>query len=56
MFFFIFLLIKCICYSCYMVLLKLLLGFVKFVLVISRSLPDKNKLKFEQDFKASDLN
>ena len=35
-----------------MVLLKLLLGFVKVVLLISRLLPNKTKPKFDNDFKA----
>ena len=35
-----------------MVLLKLLLGFDKVVLFISRLLPNKTKLKFDNDFKA----
>ena len=51
-----FLVVTWICQSCYMDLLKLLLGFVKVVLVISRPLPNKNKLNFDRDFKASDLN
>ena len=38
--------------SCYMNLSKLLRGFVKVVLYISRPLPNKTKLKFDQDFKA----
>ena len=38
--------------SCYMDLLKLLRGFVRVVLRISRPLPNKTTLKFDQDFKA----
>ena len=38
--------------GCYMDLLELLHGFVKVVLSIFCPLPNKNKLKFEQDFKA----
>ena len=34
--------------SCYMDMLKLLHGFVKAVLCISRPLPNKTKLKFDQ--------
>ena len=41
--------------SSYMDLFKLLHGFVKVVLCISRPLPNKTKLKFDQDFKASAL-
>lgn len=41
-----------ICQSCYMELLKLLHGFVKAVPYISRPLPNKTKLRFDQDFKA----
>ena len=37
--------------SCYLDLSKLLQGFVKVVLCISRLLPNKTKLKFDQDFK-----
>ena len=37
--------------SCYMDLLKLLHGFIKVVLCFSRPLPNKTKLKFNQDFK-----
>ena len=39
--------------SCYLDLSKLLQGFVKVVLCISRLLPNKTKLKFDQDFKVS---
>ena len=39
--------------SCNMDLLELLHGFVKVVLSISRPLPKKTKLKFDQDFKAN---
>ena len=39
--------------SCYMDLSKLLHGFFKVVLCISRLLPNKTKLKFDQDFKVS---
>ena len=38
--------------SCYMDLLKLLRGFVKVVLCISHSSPNKTKVKFDQDIKA----
>ena len=38
--------------SCYMDLLKLLRGFAKDILCISRPLPNKTKLKFDKDFKA----
>ena len=40
-----------ICRSCCIDLLRLLLGFVKVVLCISRPLPNKTKMKFDQDFK-----
>ena len=40
-----------ICQSWYMDLSKLLQRFVKFVTCISCPLPNKNKLKFDQDFK-----
>ena len=39
------------CQSCHMDLFKLLHVYVKVVLCISRPLPNKNKLKFGQDFK-----
>ena len=42
----------CISLICYMDLSKLLHGFFKVVLCISRLLPNKTKLKFDQDFKA----
>ena len=48
-----------ICQSCYMDLSKLLNGFVKVGTCISRPLPNKTKLKFDQDsklVKASALN
>ena len=38
--------------SCYMDLLKLLHGFVKFVTCFSRPLPNKTKLKFDENFEA----
>ena len=41
-----------ICQKIYMDLLKLLLGFVTVLLCISCPLPNKTKLKFDQDFKA----
>ena len=54
---------KLIIGSCYVDLSKLLFGFVKVVKWIrqgvqcfSRPLPNKNKLNFDRDFKASDLN
>ena len=37
--------------NCYLHLSKLLYGFVKSVLCIFRPLPNKTKLKFDQDFK-----
>ena len=39
-----------ISFSCYMDLSKLLHGIVKVFLCISRSSPNKTKLKFDQDF------
>ena len=41
-----------ICLNCYMDLFKLLHGFVKVVLCVSRPLPNKTKLKFDQGFNA----
>ena len=41
-----------ICQIGLMELFSLLHGFVKVVLCISRSLPNKTKLKFDQDFNA----
>ena len=38
--------------NCYMDLSNLLIRFVKFVLCISRPLPNKTNLKFDQDSKA----
>ena len=45
--------ISLICYMVQSKLLKLLYGYVKFILCIcSRLLPNKTKLKFDQDFKS----
>ena len=41
-----------ICQCCYMYLLELFHGFIKFVPCISHPLPKKTKLKFDQGFKA----